>query len=215
MVQKSTKRGRPCAYDADDALARARDVFWQVGYAATSLDDISAATGMGRPSLYGAFGDKRALYLAALQHYQAMAGRDLRAALAPEQPVREGLRLVYDHSLALYFPAGQAARGCFLIGTAVTEAAADPHVRTALADGFRALDRAFEDRIRLAQRTGEVKKTDDPAALAKLASATLYFLAIRARTGETRETLEAVATSAIDLICGPADRGRPTTSTAR
>jgi AcrR family transcriptional regulator len=215
MVQKSTKRGRPCAYDADDALARARDVFWEVGYAATSLDDISAATGMGRPSLYGAFGDKRALYLATLQRYQAMAGSDMKAALAPDHPIREGLHLVYEHSLALYLPAGQAARGCFLIGTAVTEAAADPQVRTALADSFRTLDQAFEKRIRLAQQTGEVEKTGDPADLAKLASATLYFLAIRSRTGETRETLEAMAKSAIDLICGPADQGRSATSTAR
>ena len=53
------RRGRPRGYEPEVALARALDVFWKDGFAATSLDDLSAATGMNRPSLYGAFGDKR------------------------------------------------------------------------------------------------------------------------------------------------------------
>ncbi|MGE5163663.1 MAG: helix-turn-helix domain-containing protein, partial [Sphingobacteriales bacterium] len=65
MVQKTSKtqerrrRGRPRAYNPDTALARAADVFWRNGYDGTSLDDLVAATGMNRPSLYAAFGDKR------------------------------------------------------------------------------------------------------------------------------------------------------------
>src|SRR5262249_17102093 len=78
MVQKSAPagpgpapkgRGRPRAYDPETALQTAIEAFWQAGYSGTSLDDLSAATGMNRPSLYGAFGDKRALYLKALDHY--------------------------------------------------------------------------------------------------------------------------------------------------
>ena len=65
--QEAVKRGRPRAYDPDAALKAARDVFWVKGYAATSLDDIAEATGMNRPSLYAAFGDKEAIYLAALK----------------------------------------------------------------------------------------------------------------------------------------------------
>jgi AcrR family transcriptional regulator len=67
MVQKETKRrGRPPAYVPEVALARATDAFWSAGYAATSLDELAAATGMNRPSLYGAFGDKHDLYLKTL-----------------------------------------------------------------------------------------------------------------------------------------------------
>src|SRR6185503_5597935 len=74
MVQKYERepkrpRGRPRAYDADEALRQARNTFWKKGYSATTLDDLSEATGMNRPSLYGAFGDKRALYLATLERY--------------------------------------------------------------------------------------------------------------------------------------------------
>ena len=78
MVQKelarkrARKRGRPRGYEPDAALSRARAAFWDAGYAATSLDALSAATGMNRPSLYGAFGDKRALYLKTLEGYRAL-----------------------------------------------------------------------------------------------------------------------------------------------
>src|SRR5690348_16025297 len=72
------RRGRPRAYEPEVALARALDLFRKDGFAATSLDDLSTATGMNRPSLYGAFGDKRALYIKSYQRYRA----DARAAMA-------------------------------------------------------------------------------------------------------------------------------------
>src|SRR5690242_18403734 len=72
------RRGRPRAYEPDVALGRALDLFRQGGFAATSLDDLSAATGMNRPSLYGAFGDKRELYIKSYQRYRD----EERAAMA-------------------------------------------------------------------------------------------------------------------------------------
>src|ERR1700681_4918141 len=68
--ESAIRRGRPRAYDPEVALAKARNAFWQTGYAATSLDDLSEATGMNRPSLYAAFGDKRDLYLKTLAYYR-------------------------------------------------------------------------------------------------------------------------------------------------
>ena len=87
MVQKSggtapRQRGRPREYDPDDALRRALEVFWKTGYSGTSLDAIAAATGMNRPSLYAAFGDKHALYLKALAHYQTLAGTEMAEIFA-------------------------------------------------------------------------------------------------------------------------------------
>src|SRR6187402_999199 len=100
MVQKKEedapkRRGRPRAYDPKTALGRAADVFWKAGYAATSLDDLAAATGMNRPSLYAAFGDKRELYLKTLDLYRRR-NRDLIVqALAGEPPLRELLARLY------------------------------------------------------------------------------------------------------------------------
>lgn len=211
MVQKERRRGRPRSYDPDAALARALETFWLAGYAATSLDELSAATGMNRPSLYGAFGDKRALYAKALDGYRATARAGMREALSPDLPLADALRRVYERALAYYMPAKGPARGCFMIGTALTEAALDADVRRNLAAGLREIDDAFEARIRLAQSKGEIAAGADPAALAKLASSILYYLAIRSRAGEPRAALQAVADSGVAMICGASpspDRSR-------
>jgi len=207
MVQKQLSprpRGRPRAYDPDVALAQAMDTFWDAGYAGTSLDDLSAATGMNRPSLYAAFGDKRALYLKALERYRAWGRAALKETLAVDQPLRQALRQVYARALAVYLSGEEAARGCFTIGTAATEAVGSPEVRAFLAETVRSLDDAFEARIRFARDRGELKPGTDPVALAKLASAVMHTLAIRSRAGEPRAALEAVAEAGVNLICGPA-----------
>src|SRR4051812_37538517 len=101
MVQKEqSKRGRPRAYDPEVALTNAMGAFWDRGYAATSLDEISAATGMNRPSLYAAFGDKRAIYLKAIQHYGA--GTALSEALSRKETLRDALARAYRTALAVY-----------------------------------------------------------------------------------------------------------------
>jgi TetR/AcrR family transcriptional regulator, copper-responsive repressor len=203
MVQKTqAKRGRPRAYDPDTALARAMAAFWDAGYTATSLDDLSAATGMNRPSLYGAFGDKRALYLKTLAGYRAAARAALKTALAEERPLPEALRRVYAAALGLYLAGDKGARGCFLIGTAATQAVLDPAVRAVFADGLHEIDAAFAARIHSAQERGELRRDADPAALARIASAILHTLALRARAGENRAALEATAEAGIALICG-------------
>ncbi len=84
------RRGRPRAYQPEIALGKALDLFRKDGFAATSLDDLSAATGMNRPSLYGAFGDKRELYLKSYRRYRA----DARAAMLDSHPNRWSLIFV-------------------------------------------------------------------------------------------------------------------------
>src|SRR5215472_2253508 len=204
MVQKEkARRGRPRAYDPDRALAQATAAFWDAGFSATSLDDLSAATGMNRPSLYGAFGDKRALYLKAIEGYSALAQAAMQTALPYDRPLRDALRLLYDRALALYLSGEHGARGCLLTGTAATEAVMDPEIRHAARDALEKIDAAFEARFRFARKHGDLPASADPAALAKLASAVLHTRSLRARTGALRPALEAIAASGVDLICGP------------
>jgi AcrR family transcriptional regulator len=197
------RRGRPRAYDENRALTRATDAFWRSGFSATSLDDLSEATAMNRPSLYGAFGDKRSLYRKTLERYVEDGRQAMREALDPSRPLREGLMRVYEGSLALYFPRGRAARGCFLIGTAVTEAVTDPGVRDILRDGLLAFDREFEARLGAAQAAGEIDSKADLETLARIASAILHTLALRSRAGDSVESLRATARAGVDLLCGP------------
>lgn len=206
MAQKASKtgpprRGRPPAYDAQAALKRATDTFWKTGYSGTSLDKVAAATGMSPPSLYAAFGNKHALYLEALARYWDISLTATREALAGDHPLDEALMLAFDAALSIYFSGKGHARGCFVVGTAVTEAAEDAAIRKSVAAGLRAIDADFEARFRLAQDKGELKRDADPATLAILAAATMHTIAIRARAGASRAELREIARKAVDLIC--------------
>src|SRR5271163_3330645 len=105
MVQKDSRtaiaprpkpRGRPRSYEPDAALAQAMEAFWKSGYAATTLDDLSAATGMNRPSLYAAFGDKQDIYIKAYRRYRAQMRDAFRPILAAEGPIRAVLRQILE-----------------------------------------------------------------------------------------------------------------------
>ena len=201
-VQKSgpKQRGRPRAYDPDRALGEARDAFWTRGYAATSLDELSGAMAMNRPSLYAAFGDKHALYVKTLELYRSDARAQLAEKLSGARPLAEELRGVYRFALASYL-ATPSPRGCFLIGTAVTEATGDPAVRDVLAAALAEIEEGFARRFRLARERGELAAGADPDALARLAAAVLYSLAIHARAGLPRPALDAIAEAAVRSIC--------------
>lgn len=181
---------------------QALGAFWTGGYAGTSLDELSDATGMNRPSLYLAFGDKRTLYLKALEQYWRASAEAMRTALAPDVPLPEALMRVYRTALSFYFPKTGQPRGCFAISTAAPAAIEDAEIRSMFAEGLARLDAAFERRIALAQAQGELSDTADPASLAQMASATLHSLAIRARAGMPKRTLEAFARDAVAMICG-------------
>ena len=214
MVQKEkARRGRPRAYDPERALAQATAAFWDAGYSATSLDDLSAATGMNRPSLYGAFGDKRALYLKAIEGYRAMAQAAMKRALPFDGSLREALSELYSRAISLYLSGEHGARGCLLTGTAAAEAVMDPEIRRAARAALEEIDAAFEARLRKARADGDLSRTAEPAMLGKLASAILHTLSIRARTGAPRALLEAIAASGVDLICGVAKPRRRKAST--
>jgi TetR/AcrR family transcriptional regulator, copper-responsive repressor len=196
------RRGRPRAYEPDVALGKALDVFRKDGFAATSLDDLSAATGMNRPSLYGAFGDKRELYIRSYQRYRADARAAMIETFRGEIPIRERLTRIYAAALDIYLSGEFGPRGCFTVMTAASEAVADPEIRAMVLDGFSELDKAFASCFRLAREKGELPSSADPAVLAQLASATIHTIAIRARAGLPRKELESIVKGAIAVICG-------------
>ncbi len=195
-------RGRPRAYEPQTALRQAAEAFWKTGYAGTSLDDISAATGMNRPSLRAAFGDKHEIYVKALSDYWELKFAAMRKAFETDGTLSETLMRVYDAALSIYFSGDDQVLGCFVVGTAITEAPGNPEIQRIVADGFHALDADFEARFKQARGAGELKQDADPQALALLASATMHTMAIRARSGTSRENLRMLAQNAVKVICG-------------
>jgi len=198
---KPPRRGRPREYDPDRALAQATKVFWKNGYAATSLDELAAATSMNRPSLYAGFGDKRELYLGTLQRYRDQTRAAVADLLADDPKLRVFLKRYYEAALDLYLGGEEGGRGCYSISTAGTQAAVDPAVREYFAESIRASDAFLSGLIRKARDCGEIAPSANPEALGQLATATLHTLALRARAGSPREQLTPLAAAAIEMIC--------------
>src|SRR5215831_18171745 len=150
MVQKTPPstiasprpRGRPRAFEPEAALSQAMDVFWKDGYAATSLDDLSAATGLNRPSLYGAFGDKRSLYVQAYQRYRLNVRELFAPMFAADEPLRRKLRRILLAALDLYLSGAEGPRGCFTVLSASSDAIADPEIAAIVAAAIAETDRA-------------------------------------------------------------------------
>ncbi|HKP44445.1 TetR/AcrR family transcriptional regulator [Mycobacterium sp.] len=198
------RRGRPRAYEPEVALRRARDTFWRAGYSGTSLEDLAAGMGMNRPSIYAAFGDKRALYLRAATDYGQISRTWLTTALARPRPLRDALSAVYRYARDYYLTGGDAPRGCFLLGTAVTEAHGDPAVQAMVESTLKAFTATFAERFERARGHGELAP-HAPEALAQIATAALNTISVRARTGADPTTLDAIIDATVGVICAPPD----------
>jgi AcrR family transcriptional regulator len=200
MVQK--RRGRPREYDHDTALAQAMELFWERGFTATSLDELGAAMGMNRPSMYAAFGDKHELFVKALELYRDAGRSALPRLLDPERPLLASLRAVFSMLLATYLSGEEGPRGCMMFTVAAAEATKDPVIRALVTDATRTFDAAFEGRFEVARTRGELAATADPVALAKLASGLVHTLAVRACSGEKKSSLEGVIDVFLRALCG-------------
>lgn len=213
MVQKdaaapepapSRPRGRPRKFEAGKALNDARRAFWNGGYAATSLDELAEATGLNRPSLYGAFGDKRAIYIRALDLSADESVAAITRTFSPDLSIREGLGNVFSGSVSVYLAGDRGPRGCFIVCTGLVESVTDPDIRAATARALDRIEAAFEQRFALGRERGEIAPGADPAGLAMMAGAVINSLALRARAGMPRAKLEAIAAAGLSMICGAA-----------
>jgi AcrR family transcriptional regulator len=196
-------RGRPRAYEPGPALDAALGVFWTKGYGATSLDDLTTAMAMSRPSVYAAFGNKQAIYQAAVDHYVATIGSRFLKPLAEEATLRAGLLGFYlaviDSVTGKYGPLG-----CIVACTMPAEAGHSPQARKHQATVLAQLDAALLARMHAAHTAGEIPAGADAATLAQVATSGMLALSIRARSGAPRRGLLELARTFVDLIAPPA-----------
>jgi AcrR family transcriptional regulator len=201
-VKQAAKRprGRPRSYEPEGALACAQEVFWERGYAGTSLDDLSSATQMHRPSLYRAFGDKEQLFLAILRRYHSETLRVLERVVESELPLQACLLRLFRGASVIYLQGARGAHGCLILSSALTETCHNTAVRELVASNVRALDRLFARRMQRAVAQRELPARCDPGLHAQLASGTLHTLAVRARSGASKKSLDALARHAASLL---------------
>lgn len=190
-------RGRPRGFVAEEVLERVRTVFMAKGFTGASLDELAAAAGLNRPSLYAAFGDKEQLYIATLRFYGARSIEGLEAILAGPGPIQQRLARVYSAAIELY-TAPPHRPGCMIVGTAAVESPTHPKIAEAATELLAAIEKCLERAFAASDLPGK----PTPAARARMAGAILYAIAIRARLGARAVDLKAFANSMVPTICG-------------
>lgn len=191
-------RGRPRGFCRDAALAAIGEVFARKGFAETTLDDLGAATGLTRPSLYAAFGDKEAAYLAALSHYGESAAARAGEALARPGRLVERLAGLYEDAAA-FFCRDASQPGCMIGGTAAAAAPEHPAIRAAAA--------ALRDKsaARYKEAFESAGAWADAEARAQMALAALESMGLRARLGETEARLVEFGRACAKRLAGDLD----------
>lgn len=180
---------RPKSFDAQAALVRAMELFWEQGYAATSMEQLTRAMGISRQSLYDTFGDKHQLFLAAMDAYCAMLED---AMLAPLKTPDAGLQALHDAAMGivdflLQFP---KRRACLMANTTLELAPHDAVVAVKVQQHIANMEDAFRNALDNAVARGEIaQETDDVPALARYLVGLTHGLMVLAKSGSSRETL--------------------------
>lgn len=157
---------RPRKFEESDVVAAARDEFWSRGYAATSVDDLTSVTGLGKGSLYGAFGDKHGLFLRALDDYIGTSLDSVRGQL--RDPTHSAYDRLTRHIRAQVkaIAADKSRRGCMMAKSAAELSATDDTVERAVERAYATWITELTDCIKEAQRDGTIDKAQNPKALA-------------------------------------------------
>jgi AcrR family transcriptional regulator len=197
---------RPRTFDEDQVVCAARDQFWATGYTATSLDDLTAATGLGRGSLYGAFGDKHALFLRALDSYCDEATAAIRADLsAPGSPLERLARHV--RAMVAIIVGDVERHGCLMAKSAAELGGADPEVAQRVNRVLAEAHALLTECVGEAQRAGELAAGHDPARLAGLVLVVLRGLEAVGTCGAPQSMIRDAAEQALALLPRPAVGG--------
>ena len=164
MARTATGRpvGRPREFDESRVLEAAMDVFWRKGYEATTLVDLTGATGLNKASLYRVFGDKHRLFMSALGNYAEVEFQKTRAVISESASPLENIRAVVRR----FCEDSGTDNGCMMINSMVELAPHDPEVKAFLQGFGERRFAAIEGMIREAQAVGEVRQELDPAELA-------------------------------------------------
>ncbi|GAA4614756.1 TetR/AcrR family transcriptional regulator [Actinoallomurus liliacearum] len=197
MSGAGAKRGRPPAFDRTEALAAATRLFWEHGYEATSIGELTKAMGMRPGSLYAAFGDKKGLFKEVVRTYgRSPVGAFMGTALEEEPTARGAFRRILREAAAVY-PDPSHPAGCLTISAATNVTVQDAEVAAFLRDLRNANLATFEARLRTAQRDGELSAAADPRALAAYFAAVIQGMSQRARDGATAAELTETAELAL------------------
>ena len=189
---------RPKAYDETAMLDRAMEVFWARGFDGTSIQNLVGKTGVNRGSLYGAYPDKRALFLASIRRYLDLVVEDNVRRLLAVEPAGEAIRQFFLGLVEA--PPERLRRGCLLTNSAVELGMEDAQVAALIRGAFRRVEQVFCARLVEAKRVGQLTDGVQPEALARLLITVLQGIRVMSRVGADRVAMRDAVKSALSGI---------------
>jgi AcrR family transcriptional regulator len=192
---RKRKRGRPLSFDRGDALQKAMLAFWRHGYETTSISDLTQAMGVSAPSIYTAFGDKRRLFLEAMNRY-AGSSEDLETILNQSATAYEAVFQMLM-STADTFTNDANPRGCLLASATSSGSAESMDVQAAVADVRHRMEGLVRVRIEQDVDAGILPPDTEAFSLALLVIALIQGMSVLARDGQTGEVLQAMIKAAM------------------
>lgn len=191
--------GRPRQFDRDQALIKARNLFWRQGYEGTSMSDLVAELGIASARIYKAFGSKEQLFREAIADYEKQEGGFADRALAAGGSVRDTLQTLLMDAVHLYCHP-ELPQGCMVVASAASVSAENETIKTWLAQHRLQRTQQIIDRLHLAVRNGELPESTDAESLGDYFAVFLHGLSVQARDGVPESRLQAAVKRALSLL---------------
>lgn len=194
--------GRPREFDREQALLKARDLFWQQGFEGTSMSDLVAELGIASARIYKAFGSKELLFREAIAHYEAHEGGFAERAFDENTDVRAAFRQMLNDAVALYSHS-EPPQGCMVVSSAASVSEENQGVKRWLMEHRQQRTQGIIDRLQAAIDAGELPTSTDAESLGDYFAAFLHGLSIQARDGVSQARLKKAVMTALTMLDHP------------
>ncbi|MFS8354808.1 TetR/AcrR family transcriptional regulator [Bacillus nitratireducens] len=186
-------------FDEDQVLDAAMQLFWEKGYEATSLSDLTSRMGIQRPSIYSTFGDKKELFEAALRRYTMSRASDIRNRLQSHSSVKEAFSIFFADVVNEEY-AGDLSKGCFCINTMVELAPHDERFEILTREHQMYLAVIFQETIERGIQSGELEVNTDAKSLAQALIVALIGLTVIMKSRPQRSFVDNVIAATLTLL---------------
>lgn len=186
-------------FDEEEILRKAIYIFWEKGYNATSIHDLIDGLGIGRSSIYHAFGDKHQLFVKALELYQSIGTAKIIGVIENAPSLKIALQTLLNTVIDDVLQ-GACPKGCFKVNTEVEIAAQDEIVKQLVYDDDLLIEDALYKAFKKAQQNGEIDPAKDPLALARFFCSTIAGMRVYAKFRSERQFFEDIAKTALSII---------------
>lgn len=186
-------------FDKEVILDKAIDLFWFKGYNGSSMQDVVDTLGLSRSSLYDTFGDKRQLYLAALERYRNQAAGGLIEMVKNSRNTIKSLEKIFDMLVNDSFT-DRLTRGCFMVNSSVELAPHDKDIDKLVRDNMQDIEDALFELIKRGQESGEISGGNDARAIARFLFNTISGLRVAAKSGVDKKVYKDIVKVALNAV---------------